>query len=1381
MHPFSVKLRLWRLALALWAVVPFIQACRHPAKLEALQVEHLSCPVGMDNPAPRLSWLMEDPREGACQRSYRILVGTDKGEVEKGEGPVWDSGTVVSDACLVTYAGAPLEPFTRYWWKVVVEEMGGKPVSSEVSFFETGTMGQWSPDGEWIDDGKDIDRLPAPYFRKEFLVEKEVISARAYIASAGFNVLYVNGKRIGDRYLDPAFTRFDESILYTTWDITPEIRNGANALGVLLGNGWYNHQPVAAWSFHTAYWRARPAFRMDIRLRFADGETVTIPTDTSWKACSDGPLIYDNVYTGERYDARLDMDGWNETGFDDGSWQAACRRESPTRKLVSQAMPPVRSCREYPAVSLNKINDTCWVYDFGQNMSGNVSAHIRGKAGVGVALRYGERLYPDGHVDQHNISHLHWGDKRVDPFMTDSLYLGPNGVDFTPEFSYKGFRYVQVNSSEPLSLDENSLTALFIHTDFPEAGCLKASNPLIEKLEQAARMSYLSNYMGYPTDCPQREKNGWTGDAHIAVETGLYNFDAFAAYEKWMADHRENQLPNGVLPDIIPTWGWGIGAGSEGIGANGLDWTSTIALIPWELYLFYGDEKPLRDCYDSIKRYVDFATAHTENLLSYWGRGDWVPVTKKSNPWVIYSTFHFVDCKILSRAATLFDKEEDARYYAELAERVRKAINDKFLDPVTGIYADGMQTSQSFPLFWGVTPDSLRHKVAGKLAEMVRSNGYHIDAGVHGAKAVPNALAMNGFLDEAYRLAVQESYPSWGWWIVNGRTTFLENWELDTGIYSDNHIMFGDIAAWFYRWIGGIQPDPEQPGFKRTILRPGFPDGLDHFSCSHDSPYGTITSGWERSGSEVRYQVTVPPNASALLFLPDREGGISLPAGTHRFKIEINKGWHPTLLDRPVVVKDGVIQPWMDYDSLLVYSMNFLTRCDSIATPDGPKPAYLVTSKFNEDGSYPEGRNRNNQGGNAYFGMKLFRYYYPYFGDIEALRPVKNLLDRMADFLTPDDWAWPGMVRTQDNDNPDGIYLDERIETDKAAMVAMAYLDYARFTGEEKYRSLGEHISGLLLAHTGEGDEANSPLPFRINMRTGEVEEYYTSDMIFVVELYDKLLGMDTALDKADIQAKRDRLLRWIKAYPMRNGRWSGYFEDVEEALDNINQFAPMETARYYLDHPEANPDWKRDVPDLLAFVKGRFGRTVRFGGTSICEQDVCFIEMSSHTARFASVLARWAGETGDQEAKKEALASFALAEYSAYNKYSKGDVAINSTGVGYLKCWFSDSYFDYLPHYFEGMAAWPEMIPEGSDHLFQSSSMILDVSYAPGSVRYTAAEEDGTERLKLSFKPRVLSGGKPLPRSCWSFGKWRDCEGILTIRRKGIKEIEIVESTKNR
>ena len=368
------------------------------------------------------------------------------------------------------------------------------------------------------------------------------------------------------------------------------------------------------------------------------------------------------------------------------------------------------------------------------------------------------------------------------------------------------------------------------------------------------------------------------------------------------------------------------------------------------------------------------------------------------------------------------------------------------------------------------------------------------------------------------------------------------------------------------------------------------------------------------------------------------------------------------------------------------------------------------------------------------------------------------------------------MVRTQDNDNPDGIYLDERLETDKAAMVAIAFLDYAAFTGEEKYRAMGEHIAGLLLKNLGEGSAQESPLPFRVNMRTGEPEDRYTSDMIFVVELLDRLLERDTALDKAEVQAGRDRVFRWVMENPVANGLWSGYFEDVGEDLSNMNQFAPMETARYLLNHPSADPQWKQTVLDLLAFVKGRFGGVTRYGGTSICEQDVCFGEMGSHTARYGSVLARWAAEVKCEQARKEALATLALAEYMAYNTRSWGRMSVNAVGMDWFGTWYSDSYFDYLPHFLEGMAAWPEMIPEGTDHIFSTTCMLKDVSYAPGCVKYTALEPDGTERIKLSFEPKVLSGGKKLPKSQWKFGSWHGGDRILTIKRKGVTDIEIIQ-----
>ncbi len=440
---------------------------------------------------------------------------------------------------------------------------------------------------------------------------------------------------------------------------------------------------------------------------------------------------------------------------------------------------------------------------------------------------------------------------------------------------------MEVNASVPLKLGKENLKAVFIHSAVPESGTLSCSSETVDGIYKAAMASYLSNLQGYPTDCPQREKNGWTGDAHIAAETGLYAYDAFTVYEKWLADHRDEQQPNGVLPDIIPTPGWGYWNPSA--NGNGLDWTSTIALIPWELYLFYGDEKPLRDCYQNIRRYVDYALTLTKDGLCTWGRGDWVPVTSRSNKTLVCSCFLYKDLKILSKAARMFGFAEDAVKYSAIAEEVRDAVNAEFLDTISGVYAGGMQTDQSLPLVFGLVPGEYRAKVVDALVKRVEADNYHVNAGVHGAKAVLNALSENGKGEIAYRMATATDYPSWGWWLKNGRTTLVENWRIDASRdNSDNHIMFGDVAAWFHRSLGGINPDPEHPGFKHVILRPVFPKGLNRMECSHDSPYGKIVSKWERKGRKVRYTAVIPCGCTATLIKPDG-ATVELLSGTYSF------------------------------------------------------------------------------------------------------------------------------------------------------------------------------------------------------------------------------------------------------------------------------------------------------------------------------------------------------------------------------------------------------------------------------------------------------------------------------------------------------------------
>ncbi|MEG1864383.1 MAG: family 78 glycoside hydrolase catalytic domain [Alistipes sp.] len=864
-------------------LLPLATLTAQECHIGALKCEHLTAPLGIDEPTPRLQWKMDDARQGAKQRAYRIVVDTDSLALANGKAAMWDSGRQNDNRILVNYKGRALKPQTRYYWRVTAWDKDGVEVHAPITYFETGKMGMKNWKGAWISDHHDIDYKPAPYFRKEFCVGKKVKQARAYIAAAGLYELSINGRKVGDHRLDPTYTRFDRRNLYVTHDVTNYLQAGSNAIGVILGNGWYNHQSLGVWDFHDAPWRARPAFCIDLQITYTDGSEEAIVSENDWKTAS-GPIILNYFYTAEHYDARLEMEGWDRPDFDDSHWGGIRYRSTPSQQISSQQMAPIRNVTEYPTQSMHKFDDQTYVFDMGQNMAGTTQVRIKGEEGTLVKIKHGERLDDRGRVDLSNIDVYYRGDRELAPFQTDLLYLsGKKEDEFMARFNYKGFRYVEITSDRPLELTPESITAWFMHSDVEPTGHISASTELINGLWRATNNAYLSNLMGYPTDCPQREKNGWTGDGHLAIETALYNYDAITVYEKWMADHRDEQQPNGVLPDIIPTGGWGYGT------ANGLDWTSTIAIIPWEIYLFYGDSKLLRDCYANLKSYVDYVTRISRGGLTTFGRGDWVPVSVPSNLELTSSTYFYVDASILSQAAALFGYAEDQQKYAALAAKIRTAINDKYLDREKGIYASGTQTELSVPLHWGVAPEELKAKVAANLDRKVAAANYHLDVGVLGAKALLNALNDNGYQQSAYRVAVQNTYPSWGWWVVNGATTLLENWDLKaTRDISDNHMMFGEIGGWFFKGPGGIKPDPQKPGFQNVLLTPYFPEGLDRFEASHESPYGTIVSKWVRRRNKITYTVVIPANSTATLQLPANVKDarrVELDAGTYRFDL----------------------------------------------------------------------------------------------------------------------------------------------------------------------------------------------------------------------------------------------------------------------------------------------------------------------------------------------------------------------------------------------------------------------------------------------------------------------------------------------------------------
>lgn len=876
----------------------FCTYAQSPARSGHLKTEYLKNPIGLDNPNPRFTWNMIDNRKGAQQTAFRIRVSTDSIALTQEKAIYWDTGWLMTQLSLKTYSGKALKPFTKYYWRLdIADQNQVKANNFSISSFEMGMMDSKNWQSSWISDNENPNLKPAPYFRKTFQVLKKIKSARAYIAAGGLYELSINGKKVGNHRLDPMYTRFDRRTMYVTYDVTQQVIAGKNALGVLLGNGWYNYQSTAVWNFEKAPWRNRPTFCLDLKITYQDGTTETIKSGKDWKTAL-SPIIFNSIYTAEHYDARLEQEGWNTINFDDSKWKNVIFRSAPSNHIVAQAMHPVRNTEEITAKSLKKINDTSYVFDLGRNISGVSKIKLSGAAGTIVKLKHGERLNPDGSVDLSNID-VHYRPKDdQDPFQTDILILnGKSEQSFMPHFNYKGFQYVEVSSTTPLNLKKEDLVGYFMHSDVPVSGHINASDPLIEKIYFATNTSYLSNLFGYPTDCPQREKNGWTGDAAIAIETGLYGFDGITIYEKWLADHRDEQQPNGVLPSIIPTDGWGYEWG------NGPDWTSTIAIIPWNIYLFYGDKKLLADCYDNIRRYVNHIDENYRTGLTTWGLGDWVPV-KSTSPVELTSTcYYYADVIILAKAAKLLGKTDDYNRYSTLASKIKTAFNEKYLNKTTGIYNTGIQTELSVPLFWGIVPDEYKAKVAENLAKRVEADNFHLDVGLLGTKAILNALSDNGYADIAYKVAAQKTFPSWGWWIANGATTLYENWPIDAkSDISMNHIMFGEIGAWLYKAPGGIKPDENNPGFKHIVLDPKVVTGLDYFEASHEGPYGQIKSSWKKTTKGTRYEIDIPANSSAtmpfdrirnqVIYLNGKKisaGKINLLAGKHIIELKDEK------------------------------------------------------------------------------------------------------------------------------------------------------------------------------------------------------------------------------------------------------------------------------------------------------------------------------------------------------------------------------------------------------------------------------------------------------------------------------------------------------------
>ena len=697
---------------------------------------------------------------------------------------------------------------------------------------------------------------PSPIFRKDFTVRKALRSAVVSVCGLGYYELHLNGKKVGDQELAPVFTRYDKRCLYLSHDITNDLHRGLNALGVMLGNGFYNQHARDAWNFQNAGWRDRPKLLLQLHLVYVDGSTDTIVSDQTWKASS-GPIVRDGIRNGEVYDARQERAGWDQPGFDDSNWAVPDLVKAPAGKLVAQMTPPIRVVQTMPPISVKEVKPGVFVFDMGQSFAGRAQLRVTGPAGTRVTMRYGELLSGDGTVNQGNINpFVHDG-----PFQTDEYILKGQGEEvYESRFTYDGFRWVEVRGF-PGQPTIDSLRGRVLRTDFTPIGSFECSNDTINRIQHCTLWSYQSNFVGIPTDCPHREKNGWTGDAQLAAEQAMYNWDNDAAYASWMYSFDDVMKDSGELPGIVPTYDWGYAWG------NGPAWDSAGELIPWYLYLYRADARPFTDHYARIKRYVDYCTSKARNGIVSFGLGDWAPAKTETPTEVTDMGYYYVDTLLLARFARLLGKTDDDAKYTALADSIRQTFNKTF-DKGDGIYANGSQTSLSCALYQGLVPPEERQKVVDQLAASVRKTGYHIDTGILGAKYLFHALSDNGKQDMAWQVAVQPTYPSYAWWLKQGATTLWESWD---GGSSRNHIMYGDISGWYYQAIAGILPDPEKPGFRHIFIKPMPAGDLTWVKAHTDSVRGRIVSEWEKKGGKLNLHIVIPPGCSATVWVPSAD------------------------------------------------------------------------------------------------------------------------------------------------------------------------------------------------------------------------------------------------------------------------------------------------------------------------------------------------------------------------------------------------------------------------------------------------------------------------------------------------------------------------------
>lgn len=835
-----------------------------------LTTDHRVNPVGIESPQPRLSWKINAPGRNVLQTAYIIRVASAPDFAK--EKIVWESGKQQADQSVLHPFGGKAEPGMRYFWQVKVwDNQKRESAWSEAAFWEMGLDEQgWK--ASWIYPKHDTSLyIPAIMVRKEFAVNKAVASARMYITSLGMYELSMNGAGVGDEVLTPGWTSYNNRLQYQVYDVTRNLRQGNNAVGVMIGNGWYRSN--LGWAGNWGIWGKQLGLICQLNITYADGSTAVVTSDDSWKSSNSGPVVMTGIYEGETYDARKEIPDWNKPGFNDSNWSAVPAGKQPPARLVATETVPVKRIQEIVPVKIFRTKKGTLVADFGQNMVGWVRLKVNGSAGTTVTIRHAEVLDKYTEFYTENL-------RGAEATMRYTL-KGSGQEVYEPKFTFFGFRFIAVDGF-PGELKPENITGVVVHSDMPVTGTFETSNPLVNQLQKNIQWGQKGNFVDVPTDCPQRdERLGWTGDAQVFGRTAAYNMNVAAFFSKWLKDLAADQLKDGTVPPVIPNIMLDNIAGSAG-------WADASTILPWEMYQMYGDRKFLEEQYPSMKAWVGYIDSKSKNNLWNTGFhfGDWLfyrPFDDLDGRSAVTDKFLIAQCfwahstTLVASAAEVLGKTEDVQRYKQRLKEIKDAFNREYVTG-SGRLVSGTQTAYVLALHFDMLPENLRASAAERLAANVKDYGNHLTTGFLGTPYLCHVLTRYGYNDVAYSLLLQETYPSWLYPVKMGATTIWERWDgqkpdstfQNAGMNSFNHYAYGAIGDWMYRVSAGLQS--AAPGYKKILIAPRPDKRLGYARATYESPYGLIGSGWERKDGKVIVSVRIPANTTARIEIPSPSG-----------------------------------------------------------------------------------------------------------------------------------------------------------------------------------------------------------------------------------------------------------------------------------------------------------------------------------------------------------------------------------------------------------------------------------------------------------------------------------------------------------------------------